>query len=87
MSWKHIFYKLCCGLHFFSPHFVPSSAGPHEGCYVSTVGLRVRLQLLAGTDAERTVSTRNREGMQQHSTQPAAAGRGDAGQLQAPGLL
>ena len=78
---------VCCSLHFFSPSFPPSCAGPHEGRDVSTVGFGVRLQLLAGTDAQRTVSTRNRQRVQQHTTEPAAAGGGHARKLQAPGLL
>ena len=87
MSWKvYILKAMCCILHQ-PPSFLPSSAGPHEGCYVSTVGFRVRLQLLAGADAEWTVSTRNCQRVQQHTPEPAAARRGHAGQLQTPGLL
>lgn len=79
-----------CVLHpslFFSPFFPPCRAGPHEGRDVGALGFRVRLQLLTGTDAERTVGARNRQGVQQHTAESAAAGGGHAGELQAAGLL
>lgn len=88
MSQKtYVLKTVCCILHFFSPSFLPSCAGPHEGRDVSTVGFRVRLQLLTGTDAQRTISTRNCQRVQQHTTEPATAGGGHARKLQAPGLL
>lgn len=74
-------------LPFSSPCFPPCSAGPHEGCHVSAVGLRVGLELLTGADAQRALGPRDRQGVQQHPPQPAAAGGGHAGQLQAPRLL
>lgn len=74
-------------LPFSSPCFPPCSAGPHEGCHVSAVGFRVGLELLTGADAQRALGPRDRQGMQQHPPQPAAAGGGHAGQLQAPRLL
>ena len=61
--------------------------GPHEGCHVSAVGFRVGLELFTGADAKRAVSPRDRQRVQQHPSQPAAAGGGHARQLQAPGLL
>ena len=51
------------------------------------MGFRVGLELLTGADAQRAVGPRDRQGMQQHPPQPATAGGGHAGQLQAPRLL
>ena len=50
------------------------------------MGFRVGLELLTGADAQRALGPRDRQGMQQHPPQPAAAGGGPAGQLHAPRL-
>ena len=84
---ENVFSKHCVSR---SPLFLPilsPPAGPHEGCCVRALGFRVRLQLLAGADAERALSTRDCQGVQQHSAQPATARGGNAGKLQTAGLL
>lgn len=61
--------------------------GSHEGRHVSSVGFGLRRGVFTWADDERTTGTGDRQRMQQYSPHAAPAGRGDAGVLQAPGLL
>lgn len=77
---------LFCKVWGISLH-LPLSVGSHEGCHVSSVGVRPGCSILTGADDERTAGTGDCQRMQQYSAHATAAGRGDAGLLQAPGLL